>query len=428
MQLPTSKTFVIFAVCLTLFALTSGDAYAAAPIMHGIVRVKETQAPIPGVWVKWTDGFRTEWYEQTNQEGVYSFPSWDPMTPAERQTEHDTLIDPDQDGTSDVHKASVATPARFGCAQNPHQFSLIVPKSWTGNAQDSTLVINNVTFMNGAHDFTLPPLEYSNPTVLPTATSTPTPTVTPTVTITITPSPSPTPTPTVFAPSPTPTPTRPPAVCDCDNVTFDTVPTRGQNVTFTGFAKVTDTGTNGSEASSMNFRFQRLVNASTNQWEDYTDTSGQAYSATRPVVGVTYTPNPTPPTTKRYASQWSLSLPNTIPAGTYRVEVDQIACRHTTQALGRTVSGRAVLAATDDGNSGVRSFLQFLGALFGFTSEPVATPTPVPGANIQSQGEAVPFVVVAPQNSRSIQLGTFTFVSPTPRVVPGCTGIEFEIL
>ena len=416
------RCLTIFLVAFLFFTLTGKNAHAWAPIMEGIVRVKETQAPIPGVWVKWHDLYGGERYEQTDPNGMYSFASWDPLTQEERQKEYDTMIDSDLDGVADVRKSSVSRNAYFGCASNPHTFSLIVPKFWTGNTDNSRLVIPEVNFSNGIHSITVPPLEYSNPTVLPT------PTVTPTVTITITPSPSPTPTPTVFAPSPTPTPTRPPAVCDCDNVTFDTVPTRGQNVTFTGFAKVTDTGTNGSEASSMNFRFQRLVNASTNQWEDYTDTSGQAYSATRPVVGVTYTPNPTPPTTKRYASQWSLSLPNTIPAGTYRVEVDQIACRHTTQALGRTVSGRAVLAATDDGSSGVGSFLQFLGALFGFTSKPVATPTPVPGANIQSQGEAVPFVVVAPQNSRSIQLGTFTFVSPTPRVVPGCTGIEFEIL
>lgn len=180
MQLFITKT-IIFTGLLVLVFLTSnpGETFAAtlsimsAPDVPGTVTavqhvngVSEKQ-PVPGVWVKWEDSKGNVRYARTDSNGKYNFRSWQD---ADRNTEANTRIDTDFDGTADAWQAD-AGPANggdragydgFGCRENPHKFTVIIPHGWRGNFgpfKEVNDINNSLATQPG------PPFEYKLPLV-----------------------------------------------------------------------------------------------------------------------------------------------------------------------------------------------------------------------------------------------------------------------
>lgn len=180
MQSLVTKLFFVIAVFV--FLCSARQTYAAAPDVVGQVVTQGTNAPVAGVWVKWTDSAGDFRYAQTDAGGNYSFPDWADYSQAQWTAQLTGMIDSDLNGTNDTTQAFL-TPFiiasagggfwnGFSCGQNPQTFTVIRPAGWGGSFSSFSFVINN-----GAGVLTMADLVYTPP--VPTATPTPTPTPTP---------------------------------------------------------------------------------------------------------------------------------------------------------------------------------------------------------------------------------------------------------
>jgi len=142
-------TVVFFLLCFS--TIISPKAYAAAPDVSGSVFVKGTNAPVVGIWVKWTanDGYIR--YAKTNVNGIYTFVSWGKcQTSAEcaqekqmRINQYNTWIDTNLDGVKDARMADTTSYKHFGCVQSPHEFTAVVPKGKNYTFQGVSFSFNN---------------------------------------------------------------------------------------------------------------------------------------------------------------------------------------------------------------------------------------------------------------------------------------------
>lgn len=148
-------------VCFLFFAFVfSAKAYAAAPDVEGYVLTK-TGNPVyhvgsdgsrHGVWVRWTDSSNDARLVQADPyTGRFLFPSWHLLTDAQRQAQFTNYVDSNLDGTADTPQAYAVVAGvynqldiGFGCGQNPHTFTAILPYGWGG----SFSTLGNLTLIN----------------------------------------------------------------------------------------------------------------------------------------------------------------------------------------------------------------------------------------------------------------------------------------
>lgn len=130
--------------------LTTVKVEAHAPDVTGTVVSANTNTPIAGVWVKWTNEWDQFRITQTDANGVFYFPSLGDMTLDQVQTLEDTYVDSTNDGSNDTPLMADTDPIdlaadQFSCGDNPQSFT-VIPQVGT-NGTYST--ISGVTLNNG---------------------------------------------------------------------------------------------------------------------------------------------------------------------------------------------------------------------------------------------------------------------------------------
>lgn len=196
------------------------EAGNRVPAIKGEVINAQTNAPIPGVWVKMTNsGFNDveapgstcknqpvkSRYEKTDGSGKFTFDG----IAAEESVKNDSrlgkLIDTNLDGTNDAEQLPKLQGDQFGCKDSegdphysyeftcgstPMTFTVVLPQGWSGTFD----VKSNIYFNNGGSDFgigqlyfhpsapVITPAPTVAPTPAPTKAATPAPTATPYVT------------------------------------------------------------------------------------------------------------------------------------------------------------------------------------------------------------------------------------------------------
>lgn len=145
---------------------------ANAPDVHGFVYSSLTNAPIVGVWVKWSDRVGGYRYARTNNNGEFVFPSWRGIWDSgQGSTQMNTWIDTDLNGSNDDVLAHLTEPAtapywNFSCGSDPHIFTVVSPVTLQGTFTSA----GPININNGNGDLVL-----SNIIFTPAATPTPTP-------------------------------------------------------------------------------------------------------------------------------------------------------------------------------------------------------------------------------------------------------------
>lgn len=212
----------ILSSSLIVLALYCASSYVAKPVhagahprMYGYVRNANTNAPIPNVWVRWRIGQcgtvchcpgmnkTEEAYVLTDATGRFYFREMYAEWPTDINA-LGRMIDTNFDGTNDDEQIPRYTGPdcyrapgfgkvitwNFGCSENTHTFTAIVPNGWNGNFSTASNDMNNI-----AGEVNVGTIYYTP--VTPTPTPRPnTPSPTPTRTATPRPSASPTRTPT----------------------------------------------------------------------------------------------------------------------------------------------------------------------------------------------------------------------------------------
>jgi len=366
------KFFIVVFFLLCFNTIVSSKAHAAAPDVSGSVLVKGTNAPVVGIWVKWTDDTGHIRYAKTNASGIYTFVSWGKArTDAElvaeqkmRDKQHATWIDTNFDGVKDARMASTTYYKHFGCVQNPHQFTAVVPKDKKYKFQGVSFSFNNgYITVHPKTIIEIPPTPTPTPTLTPTSSPSPTPIPPACGVICTTPAdceaakdgcttciddvcklpPTPTPIPPACGvicttpadceaakdgcttciggvcklpptPTPIPTPTPPPfnpASCVCDGIA-NTDLFSGQNATITSYAKVV--GLDVSKAQVVDQKFFLAEGA-----ETIATIIARSNSIPATVID-------TSSSQVRYQSQWQLQIPQLKSGATYRIW-SQINCQ-----------------------------------------------------------------------------------------------------
>ncbi len=149
MRLQFIKPVLLFSVFSLFYFLPVTKAEAHAPNVTGQVLTADTNAPVAGVWVKWTDEWDQYRIAQTDANGVFFFGSLGDLDTTQIQNLENTYVDATNDGKndtpllSDIDQADVAS--HFSCGDNPHTFT-VIPQNGT-NGDFST--INGVILNNG---------------------------------------------------------------------------------------------------------------------------------------------------------------------------------------------------------------------------------------------------------------------------------------
>jgi hypothetical protein len=222
-----------------------GSVLGNAPDIKGRILLEGTNSPIPGVWVSWRHSYNRyvplpsqTRYTITDNAGNFVFEDWQKFSCAQKSNSeifkiynyqdykrygpkknawsqsHFTLIDANLDGKldfplvpewSDQTCSSPPDINGFGCNENPHQLTVILPYNWYGHFDTIPAVdINNIDGTVTLADIyyhpqktvtpspALTPSSTLTPTSVPTSTVTPMPTTTETATPTMTPTPTPT--------------------------------------------------------------------------------------------------------------------------------------------------------------------------------------------------------------------------------------------
>lgn len=177
------KNVLFLIVTIVTVSVLAPRVHAFVPDIDGYVKTR-TGAPIPGVWVEWKDSLGYKRYAQTDSKGRFFFVSQTTTyyldhNSSEWNKEYNTYIDIDLDGTVDTRQRQIPYDEwnAFGCYQNPHTFTVIKPKGWTGTFDNAA--IDLVDFANVYKLLTIGIAYYdesvpANPTVKPSASIKPT--------------------------------------------------------------------------------------------------------------------------------------------------------------------------------------------------------------------------------------------------------------
>lgn len=151
------KSLALLTIFILVFFKLPGKMYASAPTVTGKVLTAGTNAPVVGVWVKWTDAEGDYWYMQTDNTGTFTFPEW--------ATLGNTLwtqyifgnIDSNLDGVADTTQAYLTPEIRasadggywngFACTESPHTWEVVQPVGWPGTF--SSITNKNINNGNG---------------------------------------------------------------------------------------------------------------------------------------------------------------------------------------------------------------------------------------------------------------------------------------
>ena len=130
------KILLILLFLAALFIPDKVEAYA--PPVWGYVKTK-TGVPIGGIAVKWEDSENNIRYTFTNPDGYFFYSSYSLLPREKREQMYQTMIDTDHDGVPESRECNVIPEGRekdvpdgFGCRQNPHKITAVMPKNWTG--------------------------------------------------------------------------------------------------------------------------------------------------------------------------------------------------------------------------------------------------------------------------------------------------------
>lgn len=153
-------------------------AYANAPAVNGRVVSADTNAPIAGVWVRWSDSATGVWYTRTDSSGYYRFPSWNVLwLTGVSQSYLTENIDTNLDGSNDSVRAHLADPVtaplyNFGCGSNAHSYTVVKPASMQG----TFTTVGPMNINNGNADLYIDDILFIPDGPPPTPTPTPVPT------------------------------------------------------------------------------------------------------------------------------------------------------------------------------------------------------------------------------------------------------------
>lgn len=145
------KIFLLLILLLTVVAFFSytSEVNAWSPDIYGHVKT-QTGAPIPGIWVKWTDALGNVRYTQSDNSGYFLFPNRSIYSKEQMLTMYNTMIDTNLDGTNDSRLVSTSSQYGFGCWENPQVFTAVKPYNVAGYFSQPTkfidqqpLVVNN---------------------------------------------------------------------------------------------------------------------------------------------------------------------------------------------------------------------------------------------------------------------------------------------
>ena len=177
----------VFGCLLCLFLWVVVPVHADGPVVQGRVITDGTNAPVAGIWVKWTENYGTQYegsgyrYAQTDSNGYFSFPFWASVNQNQATNQP---IDTNLDGKNDAYAAIVdlsrPTPwvpgggttlaEHFGCGEVPHAFTGVVPVAWAGGRFS---VSAGVGFANVAGIVTVSDIIYTPAPPTPTPTPAP---------------------------------------------------------------------------------------------------------------------------------------------------------------------------------------------------------------------------------------------------------------
>jgi hypothetical protein len=470
MKLPIIKLFTIIAVFAGYAFISGGNAYANAPIIDGDVLVKGTNAPVPGVWVKWIDSKGEIRYTQTNSQGKYSFPSWQDTSSQERTKEKSTKIDTNLDGVPDAAMVTDSSSgvAGFGCKESPHQFTIVIPKGQNYTASFVTYSFSNVpSHVNPPPVVVNPPAPTVQPTTAPACgvkcstpadcqnakdgctacTNSPSgnvcaPPVTPTsapacgVTCNVpadcqnakdgctacTNSPSgnvcappvaPTlPVTSTLPVTPTPLAAFNPASCTCDGIENSTI-IPGQPATITSFAKVI-----GADVASAKVVDQKFFLA------EGAETMATIIAKSEPIAASVLSNTPA---LVRYQSVWQVNIPQLKAGSTYRLW-SQINCQPKQTAYNQialSTEERKVLGSSSQNVSIFDMILNFFANLFGAqsTTQIQTQKTTETKTTAVTTNAPMPSTTNG-QNKNSLQLYTFYPASVYEKT---CSFIKFRV-
>lgn len=172
MKLLSIKVLLILCAFSCISFITAKKAEARAPDITGRVVTAGTNAPVAGVWVKWTDEWG--WYRiaQTDSTGAYTFSGLSDMTAAQIQTLQNTFVDATNNGTKDTPELydtdTTDILVHFSCGDNPHAFSVIQPVGANGTFS----TVSGVDINNGANSIAVSDIIFT-PSILPTPTPNP---------------------------------------------------------------------------------------------------------------------------------------------------------------------------------------------------------------------------------------------------------------
>jgi hypothetical protein len=159
------KTLFAFVICIGIYTFTAQESHAWIPDVRVCVVNEETQAPVPGVWVRWTDSGKLWWryqndakemtkrmsgvrYSKTGSDGCVVF------TPEEKNeaSGKKERIDTDGDGSLDAYRFHAKDKPEsfyvgdFGCHANPMEFTVMPNIQWPG--EFSTIGGNRIVVPN----------------------------------------------------------------------------------------------------------------------------------------------------------------------------------------------------------------------------------------------------------------------------------------
>lgn len=157
----TTKLFTVSVLVLAGFAISGRSAYALAPIAKGRVVVAETMAPLSGVWVQWHEDDGNYRYTQTDSKGEFSYTSWNDRDATDKNAEFTTRIDTNLDGVPDATLSSTNNRG-YGCGQNPHDFTAVVPAGWNGTFTTQA----GKLFSNGSYTYDVGDILYQAGSVI----------------------------------------------------------------------------------------------------------------------------------------------------------------------------------------------------------------------------------------------------------------------
>lgn len=172
MKLPYTKILLLICLLSVFGFIAPKKAHANAPNVEGYVLSAKTNAPVAGVWVKWTpttpDGIYR--YAQTDSTGLFYFPSIGDLSSDQIQTLEDTYVDATNDGQNDTEELYAAgdlitsIQQNFSCGDNPQTFTAT---SRTGGTYST---ISGITVNNGNDTIKVGTIIYTPPAPTPTPT------------------------------------------------------------------------------------------------------------------------------------------------------------------------------------------------------------------------------------------------------------------